>query len=222
MAYGRAFRDPEVLKEMLSRYKAGESTTVLGQAYGVDHTSIIYQTQKAGLSKRGLPDRRKLRRVHMTMDEMQQHQANKNATTRLLIEQSLTAHGSVLGASLKAGVSTRTVFKYIALYPDLKKLVIPMQKGRPKGNIQYKYQHLFDEENRRNPGHTYSEYLREYNRKMKPIRAEAMSKAKAEMVERKRLIKQGKLPHYFDETVFNASFGPSKSYPQPVDMMEES
>ena len=146
MAYGRAFKDPEVLKEMLSRYKAGESTTVLGQAYGVDHTSIIYQTQKAGL----------------------------------------------------------------------------LQKGRPKGSIQYKYQHLFDEENRRNPGHTYSEYLREYNRKMKPIRAEAMHKAKAEMVERKRLIKQGKLPHYFDETVFNASFGSSKSYPQPVDMMEES
>ena len=187
MAYGRVFKDPQVLDEMLTRYKDGESTIELGRAYNCDHTSIIYQVQKAGMAK-------------------------KNAMTRLLIEQSLTTHGSVLDASLKAGVSTRTVFKYIALYPDLKKLVVPLQRGRPKGSTEYKYQHLFDQESRRNPGHTYAEYLREHNRKMKPIRAEAMRKAKAQMAERKRLIKQGKLPHFFDETTFNPNFGPKKSY----------
>ena len=220
MAYGRVFKDPQVLEEMLSRYKEGETTVMLGRRYDCDHSSIIYQAQKAGISKRSLPDRRRLRRPHMSLYEMQQHQANKNATTRLLIEQSLTTHGSVLGASLKAGVSTRTVFKYIALYPDLKKLVTSQPKGTHKSDIRYKYQHLFDEEGKCNPGHTYAEYLREHNRKMKPIRAEAIRKAKAQMAERKRLIKQGKLPHFFDETTFNPNFGPKKSYPQEADMVE--
>lgn len=49
-AYVPVFKkDPEKLAEMLERYKRGESPTQLGIAYGVHHTSIIYQVRKADI-----------------------------------------------------------------------------------------------------------------------------------------------------------------------------
>lgn len=51
--YIRVFDDAEKLKEMLARYLIGDTPTVLGRVYGVDHTSIIFQVKKAGVWRLG-------------------------------------------------------------------------------------------------------------------------------------------------------------------------
>lgn len=53
--YIRVFEnDPAKLAEMLQRYIKGEPAAVLGRAYGVDHTSIIFQAKKAGVWHTGV------------------------------------------------------------------------------------------------------------------------------------------------------------------------
>jgi hypothetical protein len=44
--YGTAFRDPNRLREMLNKHRAGWSFSELGRMYDVDHASIMYQVRK--------------------------------------------------------------------------------------------------------------------------------------------------------------------------------
>lgn len=61
----------------------------------------------------------------------------------------------------------------------------------------YKYQALFEEP--LNPGKTYAEYVAAENKKLAPMRKARLDKAKVEMRERHRLIKQGKIPNYLEK-----------------------
>jgi hypothetical protein len=50
MARGHTFSDPEVKKEMLDLRRKGYSYMEIARKYSVDHTSILYHCQKAGLT----------------------------------------------------------------------------------------------------------------------------------------------------------------------------
>ena len=51
-SYEKKFnRDPDMLMEMLELRKDGWSLTALGQKYGVDHTSVLYQCRKFNVAK---------------------------------------------------------------------------------------------------------------------------------------------------------------------------
>lgn len=47
--YTKVFRDYNLLTEMLSLRAVGSSYMALGEKYGVDHSSIVYQCQKHGV-----------------------------------------------------------------------------------------------------------------------------------------------------------------------------
>lgn len=49
MGRGNVFEDKRLLRDMLRRYTAGESSKSLARAFNCDHTSILYQARKHGV-----------------------------------------------------------------------------------------------------------------------------------------------------------------------------
>lgn len=62
--YKRVFRDTEKLQEMLERYKSGEKTIALAEAYKCDRTVITFHASRAGLynpiPRKTVPDKKSL------------------------------------------------------------------------------------------------------------------------------------------------------------------
>ena len=66
MARGTTFNDSVILEEMLARRMAGATVSELGRAYGVDHTTIIYQCKKHGVGYKRELETEKIRRKART------------------------------------------------------------------------------------------------------------------------------------------------------------
>lgn len=104
-------------------------------------------------------------------------------------------HGVKRGKYVELTLKTNKVLEEIA---DADEHLRQLENAPKPPKKTYKYQALFEEPV--NPGKNYADYLREEEIKLAPIRAERMEKAKADKIERDRLIRQGKIPSYASES----------------------